>query len=182
MAELGYVRGRDSKSVTPRVWEFESPRGHQSGGIIEQLVPAARLSRSVRVLVVGPDAWRKLDPGVPAAVMDRDLRRGETRVGEGAHRDADRGLLVTLFGVEERRPADRAEPERESGSLIAHTRKLGGSARDSVRGGEAGQGRKDDSGSALAGQAVADADPDRLPLDLAAQLAAGAGRRPRSHF
>jgi hypothetical protein len=101
-----------------------------------------------------------------AAVVDRIARRRKSRVGEGAHGDAHSRLFVPFLGVEHGRPADRAEPEREPGSLITDAHVLGCTAGGLVGGGKAGQRRKDTSGATLTGEAVANADSEWLPLDV----------------
>jgi hypothetical protein len=116
-----------------------------------------------------------------AAVIDRSSRRREARVGKRSHGDAHGRPFVSLFGVEHGRPADRAEPERELGSLVTDANVLGRGAKDLVRGGEAGQRCKDTACSTLAGQAMADSDAAWLSLDFDAQLAAGTGGCSRTH-
>jgi len=86
-----------------------------------------------------------------AAIIDRILRRRKAWVGKGAHGDAHRRLFLTLFGVENCCPADRAEPECELGSLIPDTNVFGGGTEDFERSGETGQCREDTAGPLLAG-------------------------------
>jgi hypothetical protein len=92
--------------------------------------------RSDRVLLVHLRAWRQLNPGMPAAVVDRDAGRRKVGIGEGA--DADRPLLVAFLGVEDRGSADGAEAEPEAGALVAGAKVFGRDAGDLVgRGGSA---------------------------------------------
>ena len=88
---------------------------------------------------------------------------------------------MTDFGVEDGRPADRAEPEYEARSLIADPEVFGGDAVDLEWRREAGQCRKDTACASLARQAVANAAANRFTVDLDPQLAAGAGGRSGSH-
>jgi hypothetical protein len=81
------------------------------------------------------------------------LRRWEPRVGERANRDAH-GLVVTFFGVEDRRPANWAESENETGAVVADASVFGGGAEDLKRNWEARQCREDAAGSLLAGEAM----------------------------
>jgi len=78
-----------------------------------------RSIRSSGVLVVGLDPPRRLHPGMPAAVVDRNLRRRKARVGKRANGDAHGRVLVAFLGVEHGRAADGAEAEPESGALVA---------------------------------------------------------------
>jgi hypothetical protein len=138
--------------------------------------------RSGGVLGVGPCPWRELDPGMSAAVVDGVVGRRKAGIGEGADGDAHGRVLVAFFGVEQVGPADGAEAELESGAVVADADVLGCGADDLIGGGEGGERREDAAGPALAGNAVADADAERLALDLDAQLAAGTGRRSRTHY
>src|SRR5256885_5163591 len=104
-----------------------------------------------------------------AAVVDRDRGGGEARIGERADGDAHARVFATFLGVEHGRAADRAEPERESGPLIADANVLGGGPGHGVRRGEAGQRRKDTARSTLTGEAVADADAAWFALHFDAQ-------------
>lgn len=116
------------------------------------------------VFVVYPGAWRQLNPGMSAAVIDRSLRRRKARVGKGAHGDTYIRLLVTLFGMEHGCPTDRAEPECEPGSLVTDANVLRCGARDLVGRGKVGQSGKDTARSTLAGEAVANADSEWFSL------------------
>jgi len=80
---------------------------------------------------------------------------------------------MTVFRVENGCPADRAEPECERGPLVTDANVLGGGARDLVGRGKAGQRREDTARSTLAGEAVANADSQWLPLHFDAQLTTG---------
>jgi hypothetical protein len=117
---------------------------------------------------------------MPAAVVDRDLRRRKRGIGKRPHGDTHR-VVAALFGVEDGRPADRTEPEDESGALIADARVFSRSAEDLERSSEARQCGEDAAGPSLAGEAIADADASRLAFDLNAQLSAGAGSRSGGH-
>jgi hypothetical protein len=81
---------------------------------------------------------------------------------------------VTVFGVEDGSPTNRAEPEYKLGSLIPDAKVFGGGTEDFERSGEARQCREDTAGPLLAGEAVAEADSSRLTFDLNAELAARA--------
>jgi hypothetical protein len=117
---------------------------------------------------------------VPSDVVDGNAGRREARFREGAHGDGH-GLIVAVLGVEDGRPADRAKPEYEPGALIAHANVFGCGAGHREGSREAGQSCKDTSRSALAGEAVADADAERFTLNFNAQLAAGTGGRSTTH-
>jgi hypothetical protein len=92
-------------------------------------------------------------------------------VSEGTNGDTRRRLFVTLFSVEHRRPAHRTESKPESGALVADAHVFGGSAVNPIRSGEAGQRRENTAGPALTGEAVANANTERFPMNLDAQLA-----------
>ena len=109
---------------------------------------------------------------MPAAVVDRILRRWKVRISKRTHGDAHR-LIVPFFGVEDGSPTDRAEPEYELGSLIADTDVFGGGTEDFERSREAGQCCEDTAGPLLAGEAMAKADSSWFAFDLNAQLPAG---------
>jgi hypothetical protein len=111
---------------------------------------------------------------VSAAVIDRHPWRWKVRVRKRPHGDTD-SLTVTVFGVEDGRATNRAEPEGEAGALIADTNVFGRGAEDLEGSGETGQRREYTPGPALAGQAVADTNSSRLALDLDTKLSAGAG-------
>jgi len=111
---------------------------------------------------------------VPAAVVNGILGWREIGVGEGADGDADRAAILALFRMKEIGPADRAEAETEFGALIAGADVFGGAAGHLIIGAEGCEGGEDAAGAALAGEAVADADAERLALDRYLQLSAGA--------
>jgi hypothetical protein len=90
-------------------------------------------------------------------------------------------LVVTFFGVEHARPAHRAEPEPELGTLITDANVLGCGAKDLVWGGKRGQRRKDAAGPTLTGKAVANADAEGFTLNFNTQLAAATRGRSRTH-
>jgi hypothetical protein len=94
------------------------------------------------------------------------------RVGKRTDGDAHR-IIVPFFAVEDRGPADRAEPESELGALIPDPNVFGGAAEDFERSGEARQRCEDAAGSLLTGEAVANADSARFAFDFNAQLSAG---------
>ena len=119
-------------------------------------------------------AWRQLNPRVPTAVVDGNARRWKVRVSERANGNAHR-LIVTVFGVEDGSPTNRAEPEYKLGSLIPDANIFGDGTEDFERSGEARQCCEDTAGPLLAGEAVAEADSSRLTFDLNAELAARAG-------
>ena len=98
--------------------------------------------RSRRIFVERFGARRQLNPGVPAAVVDRNSGHWKVWVRKRADGDAHR-LMVTVFSVEDSSPANWAEPEYELGSLISDANEFGGGTEDFERGREASQRRKD---------------------------------------
>jgi hypothetical protein len=82
-------------------------------------------------------------------------------------------LFVTFFRVKHSRPANRAEPKGELGSLVANANILGCGAKDLVGCGKAGQRREDTAGSTLTSEAVANADSEWFTLNFNTQLSAG---------
>ena len=114
-----------------------------------------------------------MNPRVPAAVVDGNLRRWKLRVGKRTHAYAHR-LSVSFFGVEDGSPTDWAEPEYELGSLIPDTDVFGRGTEDFERSRETGQCCEDAAGPLLAGEAVAKANSSRFAFDLNTQLSAGA--------
>lgn len=124
------------------------------------------------IFVEGSRAGRQLYPWMSTAVVDGNPGCGKSRIGESTYRDAD-GFVIAIFGVEDRRPANGAEPESELRSLIADSNVLRGGAEDIERSGESGQRREDAAGPLLTGEAIAHADPSGVPLNLNAQLPAG---------
>ncbi len=110
---------------------------------------------------------------MPTAVVDGILRWWKVRVSKRTHGDAYR-LIVTVFGVEDGSPTDRAEPEDELGSLIPDTNVFGRGTEDFEWSREAGQCCEDTARPLLAGEAVANANSLWLAFDLNAQLSAGA--------
>jgi len=131
--------------------------------------------RSVRVLLMDLDPRRELHPGMPAAVVDRNLRRRKVGIIERSHGDSHGPVLVAFLGVEHGRAADRAEAESEPRALVAGAHVLRRCAMDRVGRGEAGERREHAPRPPLAGEAMADADAQRLAVDLDTQLAARAG-------
>lgn len=93
------------------------------------------------------------------------------RVSKRAYGDANR-VIVTVFGVEDGRSTNRAEPEYEPGPFIPDTGVLGGSTEYSERSGEASQCCEDTARPLLAGEAVTKANCTRFAFDLNAQLSA----------
>lgn len=96
-----------------------------------------------------------------ATIIDRNLRRGKIRVRECPHGNAH-GLGIAIFRVKQRGPANRTEPEDESGTLIADARILSRSTIDLVRCVKSRERGKDTAGSTLASEAMADADTSWL--------------------
>ncbi len=133
-----------------------------------------RSIRSSGVLVVGLDPPRRLHPGMPAAVVDRNLRRRKARVGKRANGDAHGRVLVAFLGVEHGRSANRAEAEPESGALVAGADVLGCGAMDRVGAAKlASAANQLPSGADRRGNDRADF--AWLAVNFDAQLAAGAG-------
>jgi hypothetical protein len=108
-----------------------------------------------------------------ATVIDRILRWRKAWVGEGAHGNTHRRLFVTFLGVEHGGAADRAEPEREPGSLVTNANVLRCGAEHLIGCGEGGQRGKDTARPTLTGEAVANADSEWFTPDLNTQLSAG---------
>ena len=133
------------------------------------------------VFVVDADSGWQSDPRVPAAVVNRILRRWEFGIGKGADRDADGGWLAAFFGMEHRTAADRAETKTESAAVVAGAHEFGCVTGNSVRRSERGQRSEHAACSLLAGQAVADADAERFVLNFNLQLAAEAGSGSGTH-
>jgi hypothetical protein len=107
---------------------------------------------------------------MPALLEDRDRRKRKACIRKGPHRDGDL-LFVTFLGVEDRRPAIRAESECESSAFVSYPDEL--SAIALYGHGPAGKARlraKDAAGPALASLAMADGDPDRFSVDLRPEL------------
>ena len=110
--------------------------------------------------------------------------------GGGSAQDAPRHprsagdvLFVTFLDVEDRRPALRAESERESSAFVSHPNELRAMALDGH--GFASKVRlraKDAAGSALASVAMADADTARFSEDLRPELTATARCKPNCHL
>jgi hypothetical protein len=73
-----------------------------------------------------------MDPRVPTAVVDRNLRRWKARVSERTYGYAH-SLIVTVFGVKDGSPTNWAEPEYELGSLIPDANVFGGGTEDFER-------------------------------------------------
>ena len=118
-----------------------------------------------RIFVERFDAWRQLNPRMPAAVVDGNSRRWKARVGKGSYRDTH-GIIVSVFGMEDGSPANWAEPEYELGSVVPDTGVFGDSTRDFERSREAGQCREDTASSLLTSEAVANADSARFSLNF----------------
>src|SRR4029434_9017335 len=142
--------------------------------------PRARDPRSRRILVERLRARRKLNPAMPAAVVNGNLRRRKVGIRESTNRDAHR-FASALLAVKHGCPTDRAEPEDEPGTLVTVPNVFGGGTEDSVRGGKTGQRCKDATGPLLAREAVAKPDTAWLAFDLYAQLPAGTRGCSRRH-
>ena len=123
------------------------------------------------IFVERPRAGRQLNPRVPATVVNRNSRRRKVRVGKRTHGNTDR-LIVTFFGVEDGRSADRAEPEYEPGSLIPDADVFGAGTEDFEWSREAGQCREDTTGPLLACETVTNANASWFTFDPNAQLSA----------
>jgi hypothetical protein len=118
---------------------------------------------------------------MPALLVDRDRRGRKASVRKGPHRNGD-VLFVTFLDVEDRRPALRAESERESSAFVSHPNELRAMALDGH--GFASKVRlraKDAAGSALASVTMADGDTDRFSEDLCPELTATARCKPNCH-
>ena len=140
-----------------------------------------RPRRAGRSVLVALDPVRQTDPAVPPGLPDRDRGRPERGIGEDAdgHRDelgigaadvVDGGAAV---GAERERPrlavvGDAHVVARLPGDLDALAREARLVAEGAAR-------------APLAGEAVADRDPDRIALGGEAELAAAAGGLPSRH-
>src|SRR5436190_10905804 len=114
---------------------------------------------------------------MPSRVVARLRRRREGRVGEGADRDDDQVRLVRL-GVEDLRPAVGAEMKhvRLPVGLVRDARVVAVATRYlNLIGLEARLHAEGTAGPALAGEAVADGDRERIALGLEPKLTAVAG-------
>ena len=112
-------------------------------------------------------------PGVPAAVVDRNLRCRKIGIRKRADGHADSANLP-FFGVKEISPADRTKPEPELRALIPCAYVFGSSTKDFVRRRKARQRREHAAGSSLAGEAMTNANAARSTFNFNAQLSAGA--------
>jgi hypothetical protein len=109
-------------------------------------------------------------------VVNGILRWRKTRIGESADGDPDADVFAPLFGVKHDCPTARAEPERELGALVADANVLACRAGDLIGCSEARQRRKHAARPPLAGKTVANADPQRLAVNVNTQLAAATRR------
>src|SRR6185312_6434963 len=139
-----------------------------------------KVGRSVRVPLIARDPFGQLHPCVPAALVDRILRRRESRIGERAH-GHHHAAVVALLGVEYRAAADRAEAEAERRTRIARAHIFGRGAVHFPGRGIPGQCSKNTTGTPLASQAMAHAGAQGLALHLDAQLSATACSDPACH-
>src|SRR5262249_53485627 len=120
------------------------------------------------------DALGQLEPFVPARVVARLGRRRELGVGERADGDHDQIGLGRL-GVEDRRATVRAEVENVLFlvGLVGDPRVVAAAPLDlDLFGTERGLHPERASGTALAVEAVADGDDERVAGDLEAELSA----------
>jgi len=110
---------------------------------------------------------------MPAAVVDRHVRRWKARVGEGTDGDAYKPVMA-FFGVEDGRAADRTEAESEPGSAIACSHVFAGVPDYLERRSEARKCCESAAGPSLARQAMTQAHAAWFAFDLDSQLAAAA--------
>ena len=113
------------------------------------------------------------------AVIDGNARRWKAGVSKRTHGDAHR-LIVTVFGVEDGRPANWAEPEYELGSLIP-PRTYSVAVPKTLNGPEKLASAAKTLPVLCWHQAVANAHASRFAFDFNAQLSAGARGCPRRH-
>ena len=183
LQQLVKLQYRDDSQAADEDGSQVAPRRIEEQFAARRLLHANR--RAARsslggILVELRRSRRQLHPRVPAAVVNRNAGRRKARVGECSDSDAH-GPIVTFFGVKDRGPADRAEPESELRPLVADADIFGGGAEDLEWSGKAGECSEDAAGPLLTCEAVADANPARFALDLNAQLAAGARGGSRWH-
>src|SRR5688572_12823017 len=118
---------------------------------------------------------RHCDPGMAAALVDRDARCGEIAIGEIADRDGDE-VGEAAQGPIHGRAAGRAEAEGDAVAFVADALELGSRACGRhLRTREARLHAERRAGALLAFQAVAHGEPHRLAGADDAQLAAAAG-------
>jgi hypothetical protein len=117
------------------------------------------------------DPVRKPQPRMSSFLPDRPRRRREGRIGECAHRDGHNSRQC-LRGVEDGRAAVRTEVE----DALSTVRDADVLTRDALGRHllcvESRLHTEDASGSTLAGETVADRDPQRLALDREPELLA----------
>jgi mannose-6-phosphate isomerase-like protein (cupin superfamily) len=125
-----------------------------------------------------------IPPGRPThgcmrSSQNRDARRGEVRVGERADRHRD---VLRVGPVVDGRAAARAEEERALLAVVGDPHVLARVALNPYLLARPACLHPERAPCApLAGEAVADRDPDRVALDLDRELPARAGRTPRRH-
>jgi hypothetical protein len=126
------------------------------------------------------DRVGQADPGMSPRVVARLRRRGKRRVGERADRDDDQTRLGGLR-VEDLRAAFRAEMEDVllAVSLVRDPGVVVEAADDpNLVGVESRLHPESAPGAALAGEAVADRDRERIARDLQTELSAVTGGLP----
>ena len=117
------------------------------------------------------NARRHEHPGVHSLFVDRERWRRELRVSERSDWNGD-GVVKALQHVIDRGATLWAELEGDTSSFVSDSDELLARTFDRDRaGGKPGLGPKDTSGSALAGEAVTDRDPNRVGCDVNLELA-----------
>lgn len=107
-----------------------------------------------------------------SAFINGILRRRKVWVGERANRDSNPRLFMTFLRVKDIRPADRAEPELEPGSVVPCAYILGGNAENLIRCRKSCKGCKHTPCTTLAREAVTNTHSIGFTLNLNTQLAA----------
>ncbi len=121
------------------------------------------------------------DPAVHALLIDGEGRRREGWIGERTDGYGD-GVLVTCQTIEDRRATGRTKVERDPCSFVSDADVLGAPARDGHGASwEPRLSAKHAASSALAGQAVAYGNSDRLGLNLSLKLTATAAGLTECH-
>ena len=120
---------------------------------------------------------------MPPPLIDRDTRRREIGIGEGARRDGENPRDAAQFPIDGR-AALRAETEGDGATPVAFAREGRALARDAchILAGESRLHAEGGAGPSLAVEAMADRDAKRLAVGNDLQLTAGTGGLARRHL
>ena len=125
--------------------------------------------------------YRQRYPGMHPFFIDRERRRREARICEGADGNGN-SVYVTFRDEVDRGAASRAERESGPSAFVADQDMFrAGSADFDCLARKPGLRRKDAPASALAGEAMADPYPDRISRDSGREPAATARRDSKCH-